>query len=60
MVFDLEGYFASAVYDINGHYAGSYIFWYDPAQDRYLKIVSLDDIVSDDGHNNPNKHKEGS
>ena len=52
--------FASEIYDIHGRYAGSYLFWYDPAQGRHLKLVSLDDIAADDGHNKPNNHKEGS
>lgn len=57
---DLEATFASEIYDIHGRYAGSYLFWYDPAQGRYLKLVSLDDIAADDGHNKFNNHKEGS
>lgn len=41
----LEHVFASELYDIQGQYAGSYIFWYDMAQERYLKIIDLDEIV---------------
>ena len=47
----LEHVFASELYDIQGQYAGSYIFWYDMAQERYLKIVDLDDLTEQDNTN---------
>lgn len=47
----LEHVFASELYDIQGQYAGSYIFWYDMAQERYLKIVDLDDLAEQNNTN---------
>lgn len=46
----MDHLFASELYDRDGQYAGSYVFYYDEAQGRYLKIACLDDNPDDGRH----------